>query len=59
LGAEELPTPIKFVDEDLPTPAHAPTVGEHTEAVLRDVLGWDDRRIAESRARGGLGGEAR
>jgi crotonobetainyl-CoA:carnitine CoA-transferase CaiB-like acyl-CoA transferase len=56
LGAEQLPTPLKFVGEELPTPTHAPTVGEHTEAVVRDLLGWDDQRIAESRARGGLGG---
>jgi crotonobetainyl-CoA:carnitine CoA-transferase CaiB-like acyl-CoA transferase len=56
LGAEQLPTPLKFVGEELPTPSHAPTVGQHTDAVLRDVLGWDDERIAESRARGGLGG---
>ncbi len=56
LGADQLPTPLKFVGEDLPTPAHAPTVGEHTDQVLHDLLGWDDARIAESRARGGLGG---
>ena len=43
LGAEQLPTPLKFVGEELPTPAHAPTVGQHTDEVLRDVLGWDDR----------------
>ena len=59
LGADQLPTPLKFVGEDLPTPAHAPTVGEHTEQVLHDLLGWDDARIAESRARGGLGGAQR
>ncbi|HUY65521.1 MAG TPA: CaiB/BaiF CoA-transferase family protein [Acidimicrobiales bacterium] len=56
LGAEQLPTPLKFVGEELPFPAHAPTVGQHTEAVLRDILGWDDDRIAESKSRGGLGG---
>ncbi len=56
LGAEQLPTPLKFIDEELPTPSHAPTVGQHSGEVLRDVLGWDDTRIAESRARGGLGG---
>lgn len=56
LGADQLPTPLKFVGEQLPMPSHAPTVGEHTEAVLRDVLGWDESRIAESRERGGLGG---
>ncbi len=58
LGADELPTPLKFVDEVLPFPEHAPTVGQHTDEVVRDVLGWDDARIAESRARGGLGGVA-
>jgi len=58
LGAEQLPTPLKFVGEELPLPAHAPTVGEHTEAVLADILGWDPARIAEARARGGLGGPA-
>jgi crotonobetainyl-CoA:carnitine CoA-transferase CaiB-like acyl-CoA transferase len=56
LGAEQLPSPVKFVDEDLPVPTKAPTVGQHTEEVVRDLLGWDDQRIAESRGRGGLGG---
>jgi crotonobetainyl-CoA:carnitine CoA-transferase CaiB-like acyl-CoA transferase len=55
VGADQLPTPIKFVGEELPVPDHAPTVGEQTDAVLRDVLGWTDERIAQSRARGGLG----
>ena len=56
LGADQLPTPLKFVNEELPTPTKAPTVGQHTDEVVRDVLGWDDDRIAESRRRGGLGG---
>ena len=38
-----------------PTPTKAPTVGQHTDEVLRDVLGWDDARIAELRATGALG----
>jgi crotonobetainyl-CoA:carnitine CoA-transferase CaiB-like acyl-CoA transferase len=50
-----LPTPIKFVGETLPAVTMAPTVGEHTEQVLRDVLGWDDARIAAARAAGALG----
>ncbi len=58
LGAEQLGTPLKFVGEELPAPFHAPTVGQHTEEVLRDLLGWDEARIAESRSRGGLGGPA-
>ncbi|WP_343657301.1 CaiB/BaiF CoA-transferase family protein [Paraburkholderia caribensis] len=31
--------------------AHPPTLGEHTEAVLRDVLGYDDARIDALRGR--------
>jgi crotonobetainyl-CoA:carnitine CoA-transferase CaiB-like acyl-CoA transferase len=31
--------------------AHPPTLGEHTEAVLRDVLGYDDVRIDALRGR--------
>jgi hypothetical protein len=32
-------------------------VGEHTEAVLRSVLGYDDNRIAEARDAGAFGSE--
>jgi crotonobetainyl-CoA:carnitine CoA-transferase CaiB-like acyl-CoA transferase len=55
LGADELPTPIKFVGEELPHPSRAPTVGEHNEEVLGDVLGWDRARIAEAAAAGAFG----
>ncbi len=55
LGADQLPTPLKFVGEDLPVPERAPTVGQHTDEVLRDVLGWDDARVAAARAAGGVG----
>jgi crotonobetainyl-CoA:carnitine CoA-transferase CaiB-like acyl-CoA transferase len=55
VGAEMLPTPIKFVGEELPVPTMAPTVGEHTEQVLRDVLGWDDAQIAAAREAGAFG----
>jgi len=56
LGAEQLGSPLKFIGEEMPVPSHAPSVGEHTDEILGDVLGWDAARIAESRARGGLGG---
>jgi crotonobetainyl-CoA:carnitine CoA-transferase CaiB-like acyl-CoA transferase len=56
LGADQLATPIKFIGETLPEPARAPTVGQHTEDVLRDVLGWDGDRIARARASGAFGG---
>jgi crotonobetainyl-CoA:carnitine CoA-transferase CaiB-like acyl-CoA transferase len=55
LGAEQQPSPIKFLDTEVPVPTKAPTVGEHTDEVLRDVLGWDDAKIAEVRATGALG----
>jgi crotonobetainyl-CoA:carnitine CoA-transferase CaiB-like acyl-CoA transferase len=55
VGADMLPTPIKFVDEELPLPTKAPTVGQHTEDILRSVLGWDDTRIAAARAEGAFG----
>ena len=55
LGAEQLPSPLKVVGDELPLPTHAPTVGEHTEAVLREVLGYDAAEIAALREGGALG----
>ena len=55
VGADMLGTPIKFVDETLPMPEKAPTVGQHTEQVLRNVLGWDDTQIAAARSAGAFG----
>jgi len=55
VGADQVPTPLRFLDAELPTPAKAPTVGQHTDEVLRQVLGYDDNRIASLRAAGALG----
>jgi len=55
LGAEQLPSPLKLVGGALPTPGHAPTVGEHTDAVLRDLLGYDEARLAALREGGAFG----
>jgi crotonobetainyl-CoA:carnitine CoA-transferase CaiB-like acyl-CoA transferase len=55
LGADQLPTPLKFLDETLPRPTRAPTVGEHGEQVLAGVLGWSGDDIAHARARGAFG----
>ena len=55
LGAEQLPTPIKVIGEELPLPARAPTVGQHTDEVLTSVLGYDSDRMAELRSCGALG----
>jgi crotonobetainyl-CoA:carnitine CoA-transferase CaiB-like acyl-CoA transferase len=58
VGNDQLFTPLHFVDEDLPHPTKAPTVGQHTDDVMRSVLGYDDDRIAEARAAGAFGAEA-
>ncbi len=54
-GADMLPFPLRVVGETLPEPGMAPTVGEHTDAVLAGVLGYDAARIAVLRASGALG----
>jgi crotonobetainyl-CoA:carnitine CoA-transferase CaiB-like acyl-CoA transferase len=55
VGADMLPTPIKFIGEEMPMPTRAPTVGQHTEQVLRETLGWTDEQIAKARAAGAFG----
>jgi crotonobetainyl-CoA:carnitine CoA-transferase CaiB-like acyl-CoA transferase len=47
--------PLHVEGEELPVPAKAPEVGEHTESVLRNVLGYDDAKIAQLREAGALG----
>jgi crotonobetainyl-CoA:carnitine CoA-transferase CaiB-like acyl-CoA transferase len=53
-GADMLPSPVKIVGGELPEPGIAPTVGQHTDEVLREVLAYDDARIAELRASGAV-----
>jgi crotonobetainyl-CoA:carnitine CoA-transferase CaiB-like acyl-CoA transferase len=57
LGAEQLPLPLHLVGEDLPVPTKAPEVGQDTDTVLRDVLGYDDTRITELRESGTFGSD--
>lgn len=52
LGAEQLPFPVKIVGAEPVVPTMAPVQGEHTDAVLADVLGLDADRIATLRAAG-------
>ncbi len=54
-GADMLGFPVKFVGETEVDPSRAPTVGEHTDAVLQQVLGYDAAQIAAARAKGALG----
>ena len=51
-GADMLPSPIKLVGAELPPPRKAPTVGQHTDEVLREVLGRSDEEIQALRDAG-------
>jgi crotonobetainyl-CoA:carnitine CoA-transferase CaiB-like acyl-CoA transferase len=55
VGNDQVPSPIKLVGEELPRPHRAPTAGEHSDQVLREVLGYDDERIEGLRRAGVLG----
>ena len=51
-GIEQLMFPLHIDGEVLPVPSTAPTVGQHTDDVLRRVLGYDEARIAALKAAG-------
>ncbi|ROO84951.1 crotonobetainyl-CoA:carnitine CoA-transferase CaiB-like acyl-CoA transferase [Actinocorallia herbida] len=56
LVADQLPFPVRVVGEAPPAAAlPAPEPGEHTEEILRDVLGYDAARLTALRASGALG----
>jgi len=44
--------PFRFPGETMPTPTAPPDLGEHSDAVLREMLGLDDAAIAALRAGG-------
>ena len=55
-GTDLMPTPIKLLGETLPVPAKAAVAaGRDTDAVLRDVLGYDAARISALRDAKALG----
>ncbi|HEV7733749.1 MAG TPA: CaiB/BaiF CoA-transferase family protein, partial [Candidatus Binatia bacterium] len=55
-GTDLMPSPIRTIGEELPVPAIAARApGRDTEEVLRDVLGYDDARIAALKASGAIG----
>jgi crotonobetainyl-CoA:carnitine CoA-transferase CaiB-like acyl-CoA transferase len=58
-GADMLPFPVKFVNEPLPAPTHAPPPGQHNDEVLSRVLRYDAKRIEALKASGALGGSKR
>ncbi|MBO9355199.1 CoA transferase [Bordetella petrii] len=49
-----LALPIRYGATPLADPRPAPALGQHTAEVLRDVLGYDEARIAVLRAAGAL-----
>ncbi|MCH2172518.1 CoA transferase [Myxococcota bacterium] len=55
VGCEQLPLPVFVGGEALPVPSMAPTVGEHTEEVVREVLGRDDAGVESLREKGAFG----
>ncbi len=50
-----LPFPVRFPGESLPEPSKAPTVGQHTDEVVRAVLGYDAAQVSALREAGAFG----
>jgi crotonobetainyl-CoA:carnitine CoA-transferase CaiB-like acyl-CoA transferase len=49
--------PIRYSQTPIVDPVAAPAVGQHTDAVLRDLLGYDDGQLARLAAGGAFGGK--
>ncbi|MBW2713651.1 MAG: CoA transferase, partial [Deltaproteobacteria bacterium] len=54
-GADMISFPIHFEGEEMVTPCKAPTLGQDSDAVLTDTLGYSAEKIAELKAQGALG----
>ncbi|OSJ18971.1 carnitine dehydratase [Bradyrhizobium canariense] len=50
--------PIRYSETPIADPVAAPAVGQHTESVLRELLGYDDRRMASLAEAGAFGPNA-
>jgi len=55
LGCEQLPLPVFVGGKPLPLPTLAPSVGQHTDEVMAEVLERDEDEIAGLRNRGVFG----
>ncbi len=51
-------SPIRYSRTPMVDPVPAPSIGQHTEEVLHDVLGWSDETIRASAAAGAFGQRA-
>lgn len=49
-----LPVPLKFTGWDAPEVGRPPLLGEHTDDILRERLGYDEARIAALREAGAI-----
>ena len=55
LGADQLPFPARFNGSLPPARGKAPTVGQHSDDVLRQVLGFDEAHLDSLREAGAFG----
>ncbi|MBW1883565.1 MAG: CoA transferase [Deltaproteobacteria bacterium] len=55
LGCEQLPLPVFVGGKPLPVPTKAPTVGQHTDEVVAEVLGKSASEIEKLREGGAFG----
>lgn len=58
LGTDQVPSPVKFLGEDMPVPTKAPDQGQHTGEILRAVLGYGDEKIEALKASGAIAGRS-
>lgn len=54
-GCEQLMFPLNIAGEEAPIPTKAPGIGEHTDAVLQRVLGYESQRLTALHESGALG----
>jgi crotonobetainyl-CoA:carnitine CoA-transferase CaiB-like acyl-CoA transferase len=55
LGCDQLPLPVFVNGEKPPVPSMAPTLGQHTDEVMAEVLGKDPATIKKLREDGAFG----
>ncbi|GLY70505.1 CaiB/BaiF CoA transferase family protein [Amycolatopsis taiwanensis] len=53
-GVAMMRTPVRLTDAELAAPGPAPSVGEHGEQVLTELLGYDETRLRALRAAGAI-----
>jgi len=54
-GAQLIASPLRLSETPIEYRHHPPLLGQHTDEVLRDVLGYDADKIAGLRESGAIG----